>query len=104
LGMSTRPQSDNPLAAVSAMLVLMAALVLGVPCRNLANLLLARGSARRKEIAIRLAIGGSRGRVVRQLLTEGLVLSVAGGGAGVGIAGWTTSLPPAPTRSPVSLQ
>jgi predicted permease len=92
LGMSTRPQSNNPLAAVSAMLVLMAALVLVVACLNLANLLLARGSARRKEIAIRLAIGGSRGRVVRQLLTEGLVLSVAGGAAGVVIAAWTTRL------------
>ena len=92
LGTSTNPQSNNPLAAVSATLLVMAALVLVVACLNLANLLLARGAARRKEMAIRLALGGSRARIVRQLLTEGLVLSAIGAAAGVVLAWWTTSL------------
>ena len=92
LGTSTNPQSNNPLAAVSALLLLMSALVLVVACLNLANLMLARGAARRKEMAIRLALGGSRRRIVQQLLSEGLVLSIIGGVAGVVIAWWTTSL------------
>jgi predicted permease len=79
---SIYPSDERDLTMVGIMLFALAAIVLLIACLNLANVLLARGLARRKEIAIRLALGGSRGRIMRQLLTEGFALSLAGGAGG----------------------
>ena len=92
IGFGPVPGRDAPLVSLSAILLGMSAIVLLVACLNLANMLLARGTARRKEIAVRLSLGAGRLAIVRQLLLEGLVMSLAGGAVGLVAGRWAMTL------------
>ena len=92
LDISTRPQDGTQVWVPMGILQGLAAAVLLTACMNLANMMLAFGSARQKEIAIRLAVGGTRSRIVRQLLVQGLMLSLAGGALGLLTATWAARL------------
>ena len=85
LSTTTQEQYSKPLAVLMALV----ALVLVIACTNVANLLIARGSARRGELAVRLSLGASRGQVLRSLLIESLVIALASAGAALIVGGWT---------------
>jgi predicted permease len=87
-----RIPGGKELMAIGALFLVMAALVLVLACINLANLLMVRAAARQKEIAMRAALGGSRGRLIRQLLTESFLLTCFGALAGLLLSTWTCSI------------
>jgi predicted permease len=92
VNISTEPGSDTGPAVLSAVLMPLSGAVLLIACLNVTNMFLARGASRKKEIAIRIAVGGGRRRIIRQLLTESILLALAGAALGLLIGSWTMQL------------
>jgi putative ABC transport system permease protein len=86
------PQMDGLLATIASLLLVVVGLVLAIACSNLATLSLVRGAARAKEVSVRLALGATRGQIVRHLLAESVLLAMAGGVAGCVLAWWAIRL------------
>jgi predicted permease len=89
---STRPPRGNEVAFPAILMISMAGVVLLIASLNVTNMMLVRGAARRKEIAIRQSLGAERGSIVQQLLIEGMMLALIGGAAGIALAAGGTSV------------
>jgi len=85
-------EARRGLLPVATLLAAVAGIVLLIACINVANLLLSRAAVRQREMSVRLALGAGRGRLIRQAITEGLVLAIGGAGLGITLGFWTNQL------------